>query len=282
MVALREIHVDIIKDKVAQMCIDACINVACDIRAFMEVAQPLQNGSSGLVLEKMLKNQDIARDERLPICQDTGMVVAFVRIGQDVRIVGGGLADAIHAGVKKGYDDGNLRKSVVGDPLTRINTGDNTPAIIHYDVVPGDELKITISPKGFGSENMSRLRMLVPADGILGIKNFVLETVQLAHSNACPPIIVGIGIGGDFELSAIMAKKALLRTLNEPNPDPAWAKIEQEILKSVNKLGVGPAGLGGSLTAMAVHINTYATHIAGLPVAVNLGCHVNRHEEVSL
>jgi fumarate hydratase subunit alpha len=248
----------------------------------MQAARPLDAGLGGQVLEKMLLNQEIAKSERMPICQDTGMVVVFVRIGQDVRIVGGSLDEAITDGVRMGYDKGFLRKSVVEDPIRRVNTGDNAPAIIHYEIVPGDGFHITVSPKGFGSENMSRLVMLVPADGIEGIKNFVLETVIKAHSNACPPIIVGVGIGGSFELSAIMAKKALLRKLGEAHPDPFWAEVEAELLVKINETNIGPAGLGGRLTAMAVHINTYATHIAGLPLAVNLGCHVNRHEEGEL
>jgi len=279
---MREVHVNDITNTVAKLCIKACIEVSCDIRAFMERARPTEDGLGGLVFDQMLANQDIARADRLPICQDTGMAVVFVTMGQDVRVLGGGLAEAIHAGVRKGYDEGFLRKSVVGDPLNRVNTGDNSPAIIHYDIMEGDAFHITVSPKGFGSENMSRLKMLVPADGVEGIKNFVLETINMAHSNACPPMVVGIGIGGNFELSAIMAKKALLRHLGQPHPDPAWAKLEGELLEAINKTNIGPAGLGGRTTAMAVHINSYATHIAGLPIAVNLGCHVNRHEEASL
>jgi fumarate hydratase subunit alpha len=210
------------------------------------------------------------------------MAVVFVTIGQDVRIIGGSLADAINEGVRKGYEEGFLRKSVVADPIRRVNTKDNTPAVIHYEITPGDGFSIMVSPKGFGSENMSRLAMLIPSDGLEGIKNFVLDTVKKADSNTCPPIVVGVGIGGTFELSAIMAKKALLRPLGEPNPDPFWAAIETELLDKINKTGIGPAGFGGQNTAMAVHINTFATHIAGMPVAVNLGCHVNRHEEAKL
>lgn len=279
---MREIHVNNITDKVSELCIKACIEVACDIREFMEQALPKEDGIGARVLEQMLMNQDIAKAERLPICQDTGMAVVFIKIGQDVRVVGGSLADAINAGVKKGYEEGFLRKSVVGDPGQRVNTGDNTPAIIHYELVEGDIFHMTVVPKGFGSENMSRMVMLVPADGMSGVQDFVLETVKKADSNACPPIIVGVGIGGNFELSALMAKKALLRPLGEPNLDPFWADMERELLEKINKTNIGPAGLGGKTTAMAVHINTYATHIAGLPVAVNLGCHVNRHEEVEL
>ncbi|MCL2576280.1 MAG: fumarate hydratase [Defluviitaleaceae bacterium] len=279
---MREIHIDKITATVAELCIKACTVVAPDIRAHIEKVVQTEDGLARQVLDNMLENQDIAKRERMPICQDTGMAIVFVEIGQDVRIVGGLLADAINEGVRRGYDEGFLRKSVVADPMQRTNTKDNTPAVIHYNIVAGDGLKITVSPKGFGSENMSRLKMLVPADGIEGIKAFVLETVKLADSNACPPIVVGIGIGGDFEYSAIMAKRALLRTLNKPNPNPYWAGIEAELLQAINQTNIGPAGLGGKTTAMAVHINTFATHIAGLPLAVNLGCHVNRHEEAQL
>jgi len=279
---MREIHVDKITDTVAQLCIKACLVVDPKIRTHIENVARTEEGLAKQVLENMLQNQDIAKSEKLPICQDTGMAVVFVEIGQDVHVVGGSLADAINKGVCRGYEEGFLRKSVVSDPMHRINTKDNTPAVIHYEVVEGDGFKITVSPKGFGSENMSRLKMLVPSDGIEGVKDFVLETVKEADSNPCPPIIVGIGIGGTFELCAIMAKKALLRPLSAPNPDPYWAGIEQELLAEINATGIGPAGLGGKTTAMAVHINTYATHIAGLPLAVNLGCHVNRHEEVQL
>ena len=230
----------------------------------------------------MLKNQDIAIADNLPICQDTGMVVVFVTIGQDVQIEGGSLADAINQGVRDGYEKGLLRKSVVADPINRVNIKDNTPAVIYYNIVEGDGFHITVSPKGFGSENMSRLKMLVPSDGIEGVKKFIMETVVAADANACPPIVVGVGVGGSFEKSAIMAKEALMKPLDTHHPDPFWHNIEKELLAEINNLGIGPAGLGGRLTAMAVHINTYATHIAGLPLAVNIGCHVNRHEEASL
>ncbi|MCL2753314.1 MAG: fumarate hydratase [Defluviitaleaceae bacterium] len=279
---MREIHIEKITEVVAELCIKACLIVDPKIRTHIENAVNTETGLAKQVLENMLQNQDIARTERLPICQDTGMAVVFVEIGQDVRIVGGLLADAINEGVRKGYEEGFLRKSVVSDPIHRTNTKDNTPAVIHYNIVSGDGFKITVSPKGFGSENMSQLKMLVPADGIEGIKDFVLKTVTEADSNPCPPIIVGIGIGGTFEYSAVMAKKALLRPLGQPNHDPYWAGIEQELLAEINSSGIGPAGLGGKTTAMAVHINTFATHIAGLPLAVNLGCHVNRHEEAKL
>jgi len=248
----------------------------------MENALEKESGIAREILQDMLKNQDIAKTDRLPICQDTGMVMVFLDVGQDMRIVGGDVEDAINAGVRKGYEEGYLRKSVVGDPIRRTNTGDNTPAIIHYQIVPGDRLHITVSPKGFGSENMSRLKMFVPGVGIDGVRDFVMETVKLADSNACPPIIVGVGVGGSFDKSALMAKRALLRPLGQPHPDPYWAGIEAELLERINATGIGPSGLGGKTTAMAVHINTFATHIAGLPVAVNIGCHVNRHEEAVL
>ncbi|MCL2854893.1 MAG: fumarate hydratase [Defluviitaleaceae bacterium] len=279
---MREVNVEQIRDVVAQLCIKACVEVPCDIRSCMENALEKESGIAREILQDMLKNQDIAKTDRLPICQDTGMVMVFLDVGQDMRIVGGDVEDAINAGVRKGYEEGYLRKSVVGDPIRRTNTGDNTPAIIHYQIVPGDRLHITVSPKGFGSENMSRLKMFVPGVGIDGVRDFVMETVKLADSNACPPIIVGVGVGGSFDKSALMAKRALLRPLGQPHPDPYWAGIEAELLERINATGIGPSGLGGKTTAMAVHINTFATHIAGLPVAVNIGCHVNRHEEAVL
>jgi len=279
---LREIHVNDITAKVAEMCIKACVEVAQDIRACMLNSLDAETGLAKQVLTDMLKNQDIAIERRLPICQDTGLAVVFAEVGQDVRIVGGDIAQAIHDGVAKGYAEGYLRKSVVADPFNRVNTGDNTPAVIHYDIVPGDTLRITVCPKGFGSENMSRLKMLVPADGMAGIEAFVMETIFAADANPCPPIVVGIGIGGTFDYAANMAKRALTRKIGSANPDPHWAETERRLLAKINATGIGPAGFGGITTAMAVHINTYATHIAGLPVAVNLGCHVNRHEEAVL
>ena len=220
---------------------------------------------------------DIARQDMIPICQDTGMAVIFIEIGQEVHFVGGELEDAINEGVRRGYTDGYLRKSVVGDPLIRENTKDNTPAIIHYSIVPGDSVKITLSPKGFGSENMSRVFMLKPAEGIEGVKNAVLTAVRDAGPNACPPMVVGVGIGGDFEKCAILAKKALTRSVAERSDIPYVRDLEAELLESINNLGIGPAGLGGRMTALAVNIETYATHIAGLPVGINICCHVNRH-----
>lgn len=279
---MRQINVTEITERVEKLCIEACIVVAPDIRATVEQAIEKEEGRAKQVLTEMLLNQDISKKKRMPICQDTGMAVVFLEIGQNVSIIGGNIEDAVNDGVKLGYEKGYLRKSVVEDPVHRVNTKDNTPAVIHYEIVPGDNVKITVSPKGFGSENMSRLKMLVPADGIKGIKDFIIDTVINADSNACPPIIVGVGVGGTFEKSAFMAKKALLRTIGSKHPDPFWAQTEAELLEDINKLGIGPAGLGGILTAMAVHIETYPTHIAGMPLAVNIGCHVNRHETATI
>ena len=279
---MREIHVNQISDAVAGLCVKACVEAAADIRQCMERGLDLEGVVGRRVLEDMLKNQEIAIKQQLPICQDTGMAVVFIDIGQDVRVVGGELARAVNAGVCKGYDEGYLRKSVVADPARRVNTGDNTPAVIHYNIVPGDALKITVCPKGFGSENMSRLKMLVPADGLAGVEDFVMETIALADANPCPPIVVGVGIGGTFEYAAGMAKRALLRKIGQSHDDPFWAEVEAKWLEKINAMGIGPAGFGGRMTAMAVNINTFGTHIAGLPVAVNLGCHVNRHEEAVL
>ena len=234
------------------------------------------------ILEKILTNIDIAKKEEMPICQDTGMACVFIEIGQDVHIIGGNLKDAINEGIRQGYNEGFLRKSVVKDPLDRINTMDNTPAIIYYDIVEGDKLKIKVAPKGFGSENMSQLKMLKPADGLEGVKDFVLKVVKEAGPNPCPPIVVGIGIGGTFDKAANLAKKALVRPLNEKNNNEFYANLEKELLKEVNELGIGPQGFGGKTTALAVNIETYPTHIAGLPVAVNINCHVTRHAEIEL
>jgi len=279
---MREIHVNQITDAVSELCIKACVVVAPDIREYMERSIGAETGVARQVLDDMIKNQDIAIARKMPICQDTGMAVVFLEIGQDVRLVGGNVADAVHEGVRRGYEEGYLRKSVVADPINRINTKDNTPAVIHYDIVPGNGVKITVSPKGFGSENMSRLQMFVPANGLAAVEDFVLETVTKADANPCPPIVVGVGVGGTFDYAANMAKRALLRKIGSRHPDDFWADVEARLLERINATGIGPAGFGGMTTAMAVHINTYATHIAGLPVAVNIGCHVNRHEEITL
>ena len=231
------------------------------------------------ILNKILENSQIASAEKMPICQDTGMACVFIDIGQDVHITGGSLEEAINEGVRQGYAEGFLRKSVVKDPLHRVNTNDNTPALIYYNMVPGDKVKITVAPKGFGSENMSRIAMLKPSDGLEGVKNFVLETVRMAGPNPCPPIVIGIGIGGSFDKAAYLAKKALIRPVNENNTDEFYGNLEKELLEEVNKIGIGPQGFGGKTTALALNIETYPTHIAGLPVAVNINCHATRHKE---
>lgn len=275
---MRKIAVEDITKEIAKMCIQANHYLSDDMdkvlkNATKEEASPLGKK----ILEQLQENLTIADQEMIPICQDTGMAVVFMEIGQDVHFVGGSLEDAINEGVRQGYTDGYLRKSVVGDPIERINTKDNTPAVIHYSIVEGEKVKITFAPKGFGSENMSRVFMLKPADGIEGVKNAILTAVKDAGPNACPPMVVGVGIGGTFEKSALMAKQALTRNLNE-TPKISWvADLEKEMLEKINGLGIGPGGLGGSTTALAVNINTYATHIAGLPVAINICCHVNRH-----
>ena len=271
---MREIAVE----DITGMCIQANHYLSDDMdkvlkNATKEEASPLGKK----ILEQLQENLTIADQDMIPICQDTGMAVVFIEIGQDVHFVGGSLEDAINEGVRQGYTDGYLRKSVVGDPIERINTKDNTPAVIHYSIVTGDKVKITFAPKGFGSENMSRVFMLKPADGIEGVKNAILTAVKDAGPNACPPMVVGVGIGGTFEKSALMAKQALTRNLNQKPEIPWVADLEKEMLEKINGLGIGPGGLGGSTTALAVNINTYATHIAGLPVAVNICCHVNRH-----
>lgn len=275
---MKIINTTTICDTVKQMCIQANHYLSSDMKSALNKAVETEESDLGKkILNQLHENLDIADREQIPICQDTGMAVFFIEIGQDVHIEGGLLTDAINEGVRLGYTEGYLRKSVVSDPIIRINTKDNTPAIIHYDIVVGDELKITLAPKGFGSENMSRVFMLKPADGIEGVKEAILTAVKDAGPNACPPMVVGVGIGGTFEKSALMAKQALTRDLSA-RPSIPWVKdLEDEMLEKINKLGIGPGGLGGTTTALAVNINTYATHIAGLPVAINICCHVNRH-----
>ena len=275
---MKIINTTTISDNVKDMCIEANYYLSTDMNSALKNAINTEKSELGKkILNQLQENLDIADKEMIPICQDTGMAVFFVELGQDVHIEGGSLTDAINEGVRRGYTDGYLRKSVVGDPIERVNTKDNTPAVRHYDIVPGDELKITIAPKGFGSEKMSRIFMLKPADGIEGVKDAILTAVKDAGPNACPPMVVGVGIGGTFEKSALMAKKALTREFSE-RPSIPWVKdLEDEMLEKINKLGIGPGGLGGTTTALAVNINTYATHIAGLPVAINICCHVNRH-----
>ena len=278
---MKTVHVDDIRDAVKKASIDAAYFLPEDLQDKLEEARnneewPLAQD----ILDIILENGEIARTEEVAYCQDTGMVVAFVDIGQDVHIEGGFIEDAIQEGVRQGYEEGSLRKSVVTDPIKRENSGDNTPAVINYKVVPGDELKITIAEKGFGSENMSRLAMLKPADGIEGVKKFVLDTVENAGPNPCPPIIVGIGIGGNFDKSAAMAKRVLMRPLDEYNEDPYYADLEKELEEKINSLGIGPQGLGGKNMCLRVLIDTYGTHIAGLPVAVNIQCHAGRHKDI--
>ena len=275
---MKEIFVNEITEAVRDMCIEAAHFLQEDMKACLDRACECERSSLGKqILDQLEENLRIAGEDMIPICQDTGMAVLFVEVGQDVHICGGDLTLAINEGVKKGYTEGYLRKSVVSDPIIRENTKDNTPAVIHYDVVPGDKLKLTIAPKGFGSENMSRIFMLKPADGIEGVKEAILTAVRDAGPNACPPMVVGVGIGGTFEKCALISKMALTRRVDERSNVPWVADLEKEMLEKINSLGIGPAGLGGTVTAMAVNINTYPTHIAGLPVAVNICCHANRH-----
>ena len=275
---MRTIDVAEITENIKEMCIEANHFLAQDMSAAMKSAADAEKSPLGKqILCQLQDNLKIAGEDMIPICQDTGMAVVFVEIGQDVHFTGGSLEDAIHEGVRRGYVEGYLRKSVVKDPLIRENTRDNTPAIIHYEMTAGENVKITVAPKGFGSENMSRIFMLKPADGIEGVKDAILTAVKDAGPNACPPMVVGVGIGGTFEKCALMAKKALTRPVDEHSEIPYVKELEEEMLDKINQTGIGPGGLGGSTTALAVNINTYPTHIAGLPVAVNICCHVNRH-----
>lgn len=275
---MRSINTDLIRDAVENMCIEANLYLSPDVKKRIEAAKNEETTELGKkILGQLVQNMEIAESERIPICQDTGMAIIFLEIGQEVFLEGEYLEDAVNEGVRRGYQKGYLRKSVVSDPLLRENTKDNTPAIIHTRIVPGDRVKITVAPKGFGSENMSRICMLKPADGEEGVKKAILETVQLAGPNACPPIVVGVGIGGDFEKCAQLAKKALTRNLENRSELPHIRAMEEEMLAKINALSIGPGGLGGSTTALGVNIETYPTHIAGLPVAINICCHVNRH-----
>lgn len=275
---IRTIDVREISKNIKEMCIEANHYLSKDMDTAMKQAEQDEKSPLGKqILGQLQENLKIAADDMIPICQDTGMAVIFLEIGQDVHLEGGLLEEAVNEGVRQGYTEGFLRKSVVKDPLIRENTKDNTPAVIHYSIVPGDKVKITIAPKGFGSENMSRVFMLKPADGIEGVKDAILTAVKDAGPNACPPMVVGVGIGGTFEKCAILAKKALTRPVGEHSDIPYVKDMEEELLGKINKLGIGPGGLGGTTTALAVNINTYPTHIAGLPVAVNICCHVNRH-----
>lgn len=275
---MREIHVSQITDCVEKLCMDANYFLNDDIYDSLKSSLNSEKSENGReILEILIKNADIARNERIAICQDTGMAVVFVEIGQDVHIIGGNLYEAINEGVRRGYRNGYLRASVVKHPLNRVNTGDNTPAVIYTEIVDGDKIKIDVAPKGFGSENMSAVKMLNPSDGIEGVKSFVVKTVSDAGPNPCPPVIVGVGIGGTMEKAALLAKKALLRPVGSVSGDPDIARLERELLRMINKLGIGPGGLGGNTTALCVNIEIYPTHIAGLPVAVNIGCHATRH-----
>ncbi len=274
----REVDVKLLTDNIKEMCIEATHFLTPDMDAALKKATAEEEAPLGKqVLEQLQENLVIAGKEMIPICQDTGMAVVFLEVGQDVHFVGGNVMDAVNEGVRRGYVDGFLRKSVVKDPIIRENTKDNTPAILHYEIVPGDKVKITVAPKGFGSENKSRVFMLTPADGIEGVKEAVLTAVKDAGPNACPPMVIGVGIGGTFEKCAIMAKKALTRNVSVRSDIPYVKELEEELLDKINRSGIGPGGLGGKTTALAVNINTYPTHIAGLPVAINICCHVNRH-----
>ena len=275
---MRELDVSVIRDAVVRLCVEANTRLPEDVKkAIGEFRSKEDWGIARGVLDQIVENYQIAHWENVPICQDTGMACVFLEAGQEVHFVGGGLYDAVHEGVRKGYGEGYLRKSVVRDPIRRGNTGDNTPAMIHTDIVPGDRVTITVAPKGFGSENMSAVKMLKPSDGLEGVKQFILDTVESAGSNPCPPMVVGVGIGGTFEKAAYLAKKALIRPLDVRNPDPYYAELEGELLEKINALGIGPQGFGGMTTALGLNIEVLPTHIAGLPCAVNIGCHATRH-----
>ena len=276
---MRELDVSVIRDTVARLCVEANTRLPEDVKAAIRAFQEREDFAIARgVLENIVENYQIADSENVPICQDTGMACVFLEVGQEVHFVGGGLYDAVNEGVRKGYTEGYLRKSVVADPIRRGNTGDNTPAVVYTDIVPGDRVKITVGPKGFGSENMSAIKMLKPSDGLEGIKRFILDTVEAAGPNPCPPMVGGVGIGGTFEKCAFLAKKALMRPLNVRNPDPYYAALETELLERINDLGIGPQGFGGLTTALGLNIEVLPTHIAGMPCAVNIGCHATRHK----
>lgn len=275
---MREINAALITETVKRLCIEANCHLSSDIRSrIAEFCDKEPWDQAKEILERIIENYEIADKREQPICQDTGVACVFLNIGQDVH-VNGDITEAVNEGVRQGYTSGYLRKSVVRDPLDRVNTGDNTPAMIYFDIVKGDKIEITVAPKGFGSENMSKIAMLPPSDGLEGVKNFVIRSVEEAGPNPCPPIVVGVGIGGTFDKAAYLAKKALLRPVDERNQDPFYADLENELLEEINKLGIGPQGFGGKTTALAVNIEKFPTHIAGLPVAVNINCHVTRHK----
>jgi fumarate hydratase subunit alpha len=281
---MKEINVSKIVPAVRELCIDANYNIGCDVIKRIEECMVTEESPVGKeILGQILENDRLAVSMQMPMCQDTGIAIVFLEVGQDVHIIGGDLYEAINEGVRQGYKDGYLRKSMVSDPIVeRKNTKDNTPAIIHTTIVPGDSLKITVAPKGAGSENMSEIRMMTPSDGIDGVKQFVIDKVRRASGNPCPPIVVGIGLGGNFEQSAILAKKSLLRPLGERSKDPLWAEVETDLLNKINNLGIGPMGLGGRTTALDVHIETMPCHIASMPVAINIQCHAARHKTIVL
>lgn len=280
---MRNIDVSEIMEAVRQLCIDANRVLPADLEAKINAAAEHETSSMGKeILSDLCENMNAARELSLPVCQDTGMAVVFADVGQEVHITGGAFEEAINEGVRRGYVEGLLRCSVVGDPVRRGNTGDNTPAVLHTRIVPGDRLSLTVAPKGFGSENMSRIRMFTPSAEVTDLIGFVAETMRLAGSNPCPPVVLGVGIGGDFEKCAELAKRALCRPVSEPNPDPFYADLEARMLREVNSLRIGPQGFGGRTTALAVNIEQFPTHIAGLPVAVNVGCHVTRHKNITL
>ena len=275
---MRKIHTEDITKAIKEMCIEANLHLGKDVEdRLIQAADKEESPVGAKIIEQLKENLEIAKEQQIPICQDTGMAVVFMEVGQEVHIEGCAIEDAINEGIRQGYTEGYLRKSVVGDPIIRENTKDNTPGIIHYSIVPGDKITITVAPKGFGSENMSKIYMLKPADGIEGVKEAVLDAVRNAGPNACPPMVVGVGIGGTFEKCALLAKKALARDMNSHNSISYVKDLEEELLTKINNLGIGPGGLGGRITALGVNIETYPTHIAGLPVAVNICCHVNRH-----
>ena len=275
---MRELDVSVVRDAVARLCVAANTRLPEDVKKAIDEFRSKEDWAIAKgVLENIVENYKIADSENVPICQDTGMACVFLEVGQEVHFVGGGLYDAVNAGVRRGYTEGYLRKSVVADPVRRGNTGDNTPAVVYTDIVPGDKVKITVGPKGFGSENMSAIKMLKPSDGLEGIKKFILDTVEAAGPNPCPPMVVGVGIGGTFDKAAYLAKKALMRPLDVRNPEPYYADLEIELLEKINALGIGPRGFGGLTTALGLNIEVMPTHIAGMPCAVNIGCHATRH-----
>lgn len=276
---MREVQTETICRAVERLCIEANRSLPEDIREALRKARAMEDWENGRrILDDIIENYQIAEREEMPVCQDTGMACVFLEIGQEVHFTGGLLSEAVNEGVRRGYDGGYLRKSVVKDPVRRGNTGDNTPAVLYTEIVPGDQIRITVAPKGFGSENMSAIRMLKPSAGLQGIKDFILETVETAGPNPCPPIVVGVGIGGTFDKAALLAKKALLRPVDSHHPDPWYAALETEMLEKINELGIGPQGFGGRTTALGLNIETMPTHIAGMPCAINISCHVTRHK----